>query len=105
MAWENRRGNQYYYRKRRVGTRIVSQYVGCEPWAETLATCDQLDRAQAQLARNMECMARAEIEELDRIVANLEAVVRTITCAVLVASGYRTHKGQWRKQRDTHPTT
>ncbi len=101
MAWEKRRGNHYYYRKRRVGARVVSEYVGGGHWAETLATCDHLDRAQVTLARTMERMARAEVEALDRPLADVEAVVRTVTRAVLVANGYRTHNGQWRKQRDT----
>jgi hypothetical protein len=28
MAWETRRGRQYYYRKKRIGTKVVSVYVG-----------------------------------------------------------------------------
>ncbi len=105
MGWETRHGKPYYYRKRRVGARVVSEYVGRGPWAETLATCDDVDRAHAKLARTMERMARADVEELDGIVADFQTVVRTITRAVLVANGYRTHNGQWRKHRDTHPTT
>ncbi len=104
MGWETRHGKHYYYRKRRVGARVVSEYVGRDQWAETLATCDHLDRAQVTLARTMERMARADVEALDRTLADVEAVVRTVTRAVLVANGYRTHKGQWRKHRDTQPT-
>ena len=37
MAWEERNGNRYFYRKRRVGDRVISEYVGGDFMAEFIA--------------------------------------------------------------------
>ena len=42
MAWEERNGNQYYYRKRRQGNRVVSEYVGKGAWIHAVATLEKL---------------------------------------------------------------
>jgi hypothetical protein len=37
MGWETRRGKSYYYQKRRVGSKVVSVYIGSGPEASMLA--------------------------------------------------------------------
>ncbi len=61
MAWETRNGQRYYYRKRREGKRVVSEYQGRAEVAELSAQCD----AYARQTREAE---RAEAEALDFII-------------------------------------
>ena len=100
MGWENRGKRQYYYRKRREGRRVVSQYVGTGELAALAATLDALDRLQ----REMECEAwrrQRDVEgEIAAEVDRLDDLVRGITYSVLLASGFHTHKGQWRRKRE-----
>ncbi len=99
MAWESRDGRLYYYDKRRVDGRVVSRYVG--------------RGLEAQLAENMNELARLEREELreekkrrHKIDREVDAHVRRTVCAVrlltdaaMLATGYHKHKGQWRRRR------
>ena len=48
MAWEARGNKSYYYRKRRIGRRVVSEYVGSSETAELIAGMDVLDQEQRQ---------------------------------------------------------
>ena len=100
MAWESRGSSRYYYRKRRVGDTVVSEYVGSGPVAEMVATLDQLERERASEARR-KWQKKVEAERtLDRQIDTLGSFVRGLRNAVLLANGYHTHKGQWRQRRD-----
>lgn len=46
MGWETRRNNRYYYRARKVGGRVVKEYVGAGPVAETVAAQDARVRSE-----------------------------------------------------------
>ena len=100
MGWERRGQGRYYYRKRRTGGRVVSEYVGAGPGAELLAEADALDRAERAERREAERQAREEVQALDRQADEVADLIRALTHGVLLATGHHTHKGQWRKQRD-----
>lgn len=101
MAWETRRrGGRYYTQSRKIGGRVVREYVGSGMVGELAAAHDRLRRAQHAAA-----MAdwRAERERLD-------AAERTITAycqatdqlmrAELTAVGFHQHaRGDWRRRR------
>ena len=99
MAWEQRGNRSYYYRKRREGHRVISEYVGCGEFVEVIATLDAMARERRAMERQME---RAELDEdrkLAREVGSVCSSIRALTSATLVETGFRTHKGQWRKKR------
>ena len=100
MAWEERSGRLYYYRKRREGRRVVSEYVGIGELANLAAALDALGRMERESKRKAR---REEREAEEAITAELERlgdIVRTVTAMMLLSTGHHTHKGQWRRKRE-----
>jgi len=100
MGWERRGGGMYYYRKRRQGDRVVSEYVGSGPLAALAAAFDQLRREEQSLQRERMQQEHEAIRALDGDVEDVCTVIRVLTYGALLAAGYHTHKGQWRKNRN-----
>lgn len=100
MGIEKRRNNLYYYRKRRVGGRVVSEYVGCGELAYLAAHWDNLEREQQHEERSRLNKMRAEQAASERQLADLEQTISTLVQGILLAEGYHTHKGQWRRKRE-----
>ena len=100
MAWEERRGNRYYYRSVRDGKRVRKEYVGAGEVTEALARADEAIRRIRELEA---AERRAEVErlaQLDAPVAQLCEMVEVLARAELVVAGYYRHKGQWRFRRE-----
>jgi hypothetical protein len=96
MAWEKRGGERYYYRKRREGERVISEYVGAGDDAELVSRFDQTEQQRQSDARKQWQRWKAEQATLDGEIAELSHLVQTLTAAVLLASGCHRHKRQWR---------
>jgi hypothetical protein len=96
MSWEGRGNRRYYYRKRRDGDRVVSEYVGAGELAQTAAILDALERE----IRRAERQKREEARALDAQIDEVCDLNRALTYAALLVAGYHTHKGQWRRKRD-----
>jgi hypothetical protein len=100
MGWERRNGRCYYYRKRRVGGRVVSEYVGAGAVGESAALEDERER----LKRDDSCSSsRRLLEEggaLELELRSVERAARTLASAALVAAGFRCHRGEWRRRRE-----
>ncbi len=101
MGLESRGNNRYYYRKRRVGRRVVSEYVGKGEYAALLWQADKHIKAQQEATRVAWRAERAKIEAADELVKDVERVVRAVMVETLQAAGYHRHKRQWRKRRDS----
>lgn len=100
MSWETRGNGRYYYRRRKVGGRVVAEYIGAGPVADLLAEADELDRQRRQLDAEE---WRAVIEDERRTAAALaevDDVVRSAVAAALIASGYHQHRRQWRRRAE-----
>ena len=99
MAWEMRGNRSYYYRKVRFGGRVRSEYIGVGMLAEAHAALDEIGRESAAAGR----VAWAATVQAERrraaFVAEAEEVARALTTAVLIATGYHTHRRQWRRER------
>ncbi len=99
MAWKLRRGKRYYYHSRRVGDRVVTEYLGRGPAAEMAAKkADEVHterRRKAAAERELQLQAVAEDAEL----VELTAWCDVLFSAALLVSGYRKHRGEWRRTR------
>jgi len=99
MGWEDRGGQLYYYRKRRNGPVVSSEYFGSGSVADLISEMDRMDREERRLERTKRAEKRIELAELDAQAAAFSSAVRAILSAALIISGFRPHKGQWRKRR------
>lgn len=100
MAWEERAGRRYYYRKVRKGGRVFSVYEGGGLGGELAATSD----AERRKERGRETRTlRAELALQDAIDEKMDAawlIVQRAAREALEAVGYHQHKRQWRLKRD-----
>jgi hypothetical protein len=99
MAWETRNGNRYYYRSVRDGDRVRKEYVGTGPLALLAAEADEARRLRRQRKRERERAELERLREADAVVERLCEDAETLARAVLMASGYTNHKGEWRMRR------
>ena len=97
MGWETRGNGRYYYRKVRDGGRVRSEYVGAGMIADMLAEVDADSRHDAEWRRQA---WRAEVDAERHALATLaevDAITRALTAAVLITNGFHTHRRQWRR--------
>lgn len=99
MGWESRNGRQVYYRKKRIGKRVVSEYVGSGELANMLAMLDEHERDQAESRRRKWRKVMESEAGIDALMRDAGRMVKALTDATLAVNGYRRHKGQWRKRR------
>ena len=101
MGWERRGNGRYYYRKRRLGSRVVSEYVGAGECGDAAARRDALVRAERERMQQEQIRERERLLALEQAGAGAEDHVHLVMRAWLLAAGYHTHKGQWRRRRRT----
>jgi hypothetical protein len=99
MGWEYRDGKQYYYRKRREGDRVISEYVGGSAAGLFVSARDAEDRWQRIQDRAELREQKAATRKLDEQINEAEKLARAMTRAVLLLSGYHAPRRQWRKLR------
>lgn len=102
MAWERRaRGTRYYTRSRKLGGRVIRQYVGAGVLGALAAEQDAARRAQAQQEARRWRAIRSQLDAADRTAdeffGDAEARVRS---ALLAAGFHQHHRGEWRKHRE-----
>lgn len=98
MGWETRGNGQYYYRKRREGRRVVSEYIPrrfTELWT-VLDEGARAERDQQQLTVQNE---RKAIQAVNEAMAQIDELVPALVNLSLTSEGYHQHKGQWRRKR------
>lgn len=99
MGWETRGKQRVYYRKRRIGDSVRSEYVGAGYSAELMAQLDAHERQQAEVCRRaFEEIQRRE-DAIDRQIDSIGEQLQQLVDATLLVSGYHQHRRQWRKQR------
>ena len=99
MAWK--RG--YLYRNKRIGGRVVSEYIGTGFAALLAEQVNERVKAEAEAKRREWQAIRDEQQRLDKMVNDFGQLATAYADAVLLLNGYRQHKrGEWRKKREQH---
>lgn len=102
MAWETRGNNIYYYRKRRVGCRVISEYIGRGAIAQEIAFMD-LETKEERLEKSRRVEQQlGEFSLFENQVTQVSLLVDRIVGGFLVISGFHKRKGQWRRRRDAN---
>ena len=99
MAWETRRGRQYYYSKERRGGKVVSVYYGCGPLAGVHGEWMEGKAEEKEMDSCFERLEREEFEGFEEDSVILFETSRLLLNRSLLSSGYHLHKGQWRRKR------
>ena len=102
MGWERRGSKRYYYQKRRIGDRVVSDYIGAGPVAELVALADENERQRREDERQQWQAEKAADQELVKQIDGAIGLVRRITAGVCIAGGCYQHKRQWRNAANTN---
>ncbi|HYO90003.1 MAG TPA: hypothetical protein VEQ40_00115 [Pyrinomonadaceae bacterium] len=100
MAWEERGGKRYYYRKVRKGGQVFSIYEGGGIGGEIAAAQDAREQEKKAQTR---AEFRAEIAKQDRIdnlIGESERIAQDAAHHALEAAGFHRHKRQWRLKRN-----
>jgi hypothetical protein len=103
MGWESRsRGGRYYTRSRRVGGRVVREYVGGGLLGELAAQQDAHERQARQQQQHTWLQVQARVQAADATLADLCERTDFLVRAALLSAGYHQHhRGDWRRRRDT----
>lgn len=100
MAWEDRGGREYYYRKKRIGNRVVSEYIGVGFLAELTAEMDEVEKEKREWERQEWRKMKEVVKAVDNELGSVGDLIRAVVRANLLLAGYHPHKGQWRKIRN-----
>jgi hypothetical protein len=96
MGWETRASGRYYYRKERGedGT-VRSVYMGKGYVPESYEIIQRGREMERRLLR----LDTNPVDDALSLLAACEDETRELTRAHLIATGHRTHRGQWRRRR------
>lgn len=100
MSWETRGNNSYYYQKKRVNGKVVSEYVGKGFLAQEIALMDLAERQERNKEAEVMKKESTELKLLDQQVTQVTSFIKQLLEGVLIISGFHKHKGQWRKVRN-----
>jgi hypothetical protein len=96
-----RRGNRiYYYRKRRVGDRVISEYVGGGQLAHTAKEMDDIDATKKRIAMDGSQQALEKENMLTDQIGHAFAGVDRLLKAEMLRLGYHQHSRTWRRRRN-----
>ena len=100
MAIEMHNGRRFYYKKHRVGSHVVSEYVASGDLADIAALLESRERRLDALEQEQAAEQRAADDNFDRTLDALQRTIRAVIQDALFAEGFYLHKGQWRPKHD-----
>ena len=107
MGWENRGGKRYYYRKKRIGRKVSSEYLGADR-----SVIQAIENKFTQLKQTNVSDPLDPMADLDTLFRSAHKDLRVIEqwldfiySSVMMVSGYHQHHYQWRKKRCRYQKT
>lgn len=97
MGWKN---GKYYHRSKRIGDRVTSEYVGSGHSAWLMSQLDEQERQRAKTRRRAQQELEKREAAIDKRIDAIGDALQAMLAALMLASGYHTHKRQWRKVRN-----
>lgn len=106
MGWETRqRGGCYYTRSRKVGGRVVREYVGGGLAGLRAAEQDQQERQRRAADAAAWRAERTRLAAAEaRLVDAYQATDRLVSAALTAAGYHQHHRGEWRRTRGARTT-
>src|SRR5688572_20767394 len=99
MGWETRGRGRYYTRSRRVGGRVVREYLGFGETGERAALADARRRAQRQAERLRRLENRARLAAAEQPLIDFCEAAELLARAVLLTANFHRHdRGEWRRR-------
>jgi|SRR5664280_891152 len=90
---------RYWYKSRREGGRVISEYIGCGDTGQLIAQLEN-EQVQERARERLERQALATQEhEFDRTLDTITEQLRGLVDVALTVSGYHRHSGTWRQAR------
>jgi hypothetical protein len=99
MAWKTINGRRYYYKSKRVGSRVETAYFGAGESGSLMARIAEFERLEKAVDRWAEREEREESDTEEQAIAEWFGDVEAVADAAMVEAGFHKHKGQWRRQR------
>jgi len=103
MALESRGHGLYFYTKRRIGKRVISEYSGSGEIGNLIYLWESRQREEQRLENEMKREAfgteRADRAEVDKVIDSFCCEANALEEALLLINGYHKHSRQWRKRR------
>ena len=99
MGWKRIGNHSYFYRSRREGGRVVSEYLGRGELGMLTSALDRHDRQERDGRRAEEQAEREEAKRQERAVREWFEAVEVVATGAMLAAGFRKHHGQWRRAR------
>ena len=97
MSWRG----PYYYRARKIGGQVVSQYIGRGEIGVLIAIGDALEREEREQEREAFRAWKQDLASLDEPLEELNSLVDKLAHAALLAAGFHQHRrGEWRRRRN-----
>jgi hypothetical protein len=100
VAWEKRGDDFYYYQSEREDGKVRKKYIGRGELAHIIAHSDETIRRSRAQKRKRDAEALEDMQVLATCADELYEATEVLAVAELVAAGYHSHKGQWRRRRD-----
>jgi hypothetical protein len=93
------RQGRYWYKSRREGQRVVSEYIGCGDRARVSAELENQQIQERVRERSERQVLAVQEHELDRTLDAIAGQLRDLVNVALIVSGYHKHSGTWRLAR------
>ena len=100
MAFEQRGSGRYYYQKKRVGVRVISEYIGGGQIGELYEMSAQYKAIKAEKERELQEMDRSLFEEPDNHLDVLAKLSDAVVSGYLLLNGFHKQQRTWRKKRN-----